>query len=237
MTEIKKATRGRKAAEIAQGPSADVQALIEQNNKLAEQNARLMDQINQLTLAVVAGREAPKAMAGNDEQASIRLENVIGYAIGFQVTDPRTGQRRSHSLQKKGDFTMLRPSEIGELRESHPSLFEKGYLSAPEFQPDNDNVIRDPAAWLFALDDVYTTNEIVGKITSLPSLYLLFNHIEEQRFSHVDEQGRPHIAGEENGRTLYKLEERKIDPKLLAVEMAVKRRIEELQGVKVNLDK
>jgi hypothetical protein len=217
--------------------SADVQALIEQNSKLAEQNSKLMEQVNQLTLAVIAGRET-KAPA-SDEKATIRLENVIGYAIGLPVTDPRTGQMRSISLSGLNSTALLRPSELDEAMEKYPHFFEQGYLSAPDYAPANPNTIRDVGKWLDRLD-LDTAMGAVAEITSLPVLYRIFNHIEEQRYSHLDENGQPIAEKDGEGKVLhYKLaENKKVDPKLLMVEMAVKRQIDSLNGgVSVNLDK
>lgn len=224
--------------------SPDVLALIEQNKALAEQNSkfaeqyqRALEQINQLTMSVIAGREA--AHAGNEHDRTIRVENVVGYTVAFSVTDPRTAQSRHISLPKLKSTAMLCPAEVQEAMEKYPHFFEKGYISAPDYVDDGVNVIRDIQTWAesIALSDIYDT---VDKITSLPTLYKIFHWIEDQRYTHLDEQGNPIVGAKDaDGRTLYyKLVERKgVDARLLNIEMAVKRRVDALNGAVVNLDK
>lgn len=217
-------------------PSADVQALIEQNNKLTEQYQKALEQINQLTMLVIAGREA--GQAESSDERNIRVENVIGYSVAFPVTDPHTGNSRHISLAKLGDFAMLCRAEVREAMEKYPHLFERGYLSAPAHVADSVNAIRDVRAWIEGLANEEIPTR-VGAITSLPTLYKVFHWIEDQRFSHVDANGNPIVgATDEQGRALYyKFEEREVEGKLLSVELAVKRRIDALNGAAVVMDK
>lgn len=242
MTEKKKTTkttRTQKSADetpVATAPAVDVDALIEQNRLLREQNERLMEQINQLTLAVVASREAQKAKVA-DDRPTVKVENVIGYAIAFEVTDPRTGAKRVVSLQRKGDFAKLFPEQIEEIKERYPHFFEQGYLAASEYEAVSSvNVVRDVEEFInsLSLDEV---NARVEQITSLPTLYMIFNHIESKRFRHTDEYGNPLTETDTTGKTIFRMEEIPLDPKTMAVALAVQRRIAALQGAKVTFDK
>lgn len=233
-----KTTRTQKSADetpVATARAVDVDALIEQNRLLREQNERLMEQINQLTLAVVAGREAQKAKVA-DDRPTVKVENVIGYAIAFEVTDPRTGAKRVVSLQRKGDFAKLFPEQIEEIKERYPHFFGQGYLAAPEYETVSVNVIRDVEEFInsLSLDEV---NARVEQITSLPTLYVIFNHIESKRFRHTDEHGNPLTETDTTGKTIFRMEEIPLDPKTMAVALAVQRRIAALQGAKVTFDK
>lgn len=228
MSETTKKPRTTKAAVPVEAPVSEPTKVGVDVEAVLEQNARLMEQINQLTLAVIAGREAPKALA-TDEKADIKLINTIGYSIAFPVTDPRTGATRQIALRKKDDTVLVRTSELAEALEKYPHYFEKGYISAPDHLPENANTIRDVAKWLGEVTFENVTT-VVEEIDSLPTLYLIYNHIEEKRWKAV-------VGEDANGKKQHKLEERKLDPKLLTVEMMVKRRIDALNGISVNLDK
>lgn len=194
------------ALESAQAPVAN-------SDDLAEQNQRLM-------LALLAEREAKRL---EDNSSTLyRVENVAGASVSFTVTEAG-GQKRHVRLEQRGSFVNLTEKQIREVQEKSPHFFEKGFLSAPDVIEDGPNVIRDIDAFVAGLphDQI---NERIGQIDSLGTLWSIFNHIENLRFVHEDERGRALVEEDIEG-DLPVLREKEIDQRLLAIELAVQRRI------------
>lgn len=190
--------------------------------------------VQDLMAALIAAREVQATPAPTEDGTTYKLINASGMALGIQVTDERSGAVRTYSLPKSGDFCKLTRGQVDELREKAPHFFERGYVSVPDLMEDNSNVIRNPDKFLAELkfDDIDTR---ISAISSKDTLFMLFNHIENKRFRHEDDRGQPlkeKIGGEE----LLVIKEVKLDPKLAAVERAVKTRLEEVSGIRVNLD-
>ena len=190
--------------------------------------------VQDLMAALVAAREVQSAPAVAEDTQTYKVINASGMALGIQATDERTGVTRTYSLPKKGDFCKLTRGQVDELRERAPHFFERGYVSVPDLMEDNANVIRNIDKFLAELkfDDI---DGRIALITSKDTLFTLFNHIESKRFVHEDERGQP-LKNKVGGEEMLVIKEIKLDPKLAAVERAVKTRLEEVSGIRLNLD-
>lgn len=225
MSDLAKMTKGELTALVAdqQKQIEDLRQQLEalkagQSSDLSVQE--LIARNERLTLALLAEREAKK----QDEVASrkYRVTNVSGAIIAFTVTE-ENGLKRRVRLARDGQYAELTEKQIRELYEKSPHFFEKGYLSAPDVIADSPNAIPDIAAFVrnLSYDDI---NERIGKITSLGTLWRIFNYIENQRFIAADEHGRP-FTESDGDRELPVLKEVELDQRLIAIEMAVQRRI------------
>lgn len=191
--------------------------------------------VNALMQAVIALREAPAAPAPVEKDQTIyTITNVSGMALGIEVNDERTGLLRTFSLPKHGDFCKLTRGQVEQLREKAPHFFERGYVSVPGVIEDNPNVIRDYEVFMatIAFDDI---DAKIEGITSFETLNTLFNKIEAKRFISTDEQGNP-LTEKVDGKDQPVLREVKLEPRLRALETAVKHRIEALRQIKVHID-
>jgi hypothetical protein len=194
----------------------------------------VLAQNQRLVTALVAAR-TPQTSAA-PEPTTHRVENVCGAAVGFQLTDPRTGLSRHYSLERRGAHVDLDGDRMEQLKTKYPSFFAKGYLSAPSAEADNPNVIRDIPAFIAALayDEIIPR---VAAITSIGTLQALFHHIETLRFATHDDQGRPLVEKDPvSGQDRPTIEERHLDAKAMALELAVQRRLYALSGTRASLD-
>jgi hypothetical protein len=197
-------------------------------------NRQLMEQNQSLMAALMASRESGKATttdAANEEQ--VRVVNLLGVTVAFQVADVRTGIPRSIVLDQRGSFTTVQRGQLREMQEKYPHFFEQGYLGCPEV-PSTPNTIENFDRFLSDLPE----DQIVTRINSLTSsalLFDLFNHIENQRFTHLDEKGNV-LVERDGDKPMLVMKERQIPFKLQAIERAIQQRIADVTGVKIALD-
>jgi hypothetical protein len=212
-----------KQAELTSEPAAPVEVAAPATTQI---------DVNALMAALVAARQ-PAPVVSEDNK-TYKCVNASGMALGIEVADGRTGLIRTYSLPKTGDFCMLTGSQVEELQEKAPHFFENGYVSVPDLIADNPNVIRHMAKFIaeLAFDDIETR---IDAITSKDTLFTLFNHIENQRFIHEDAHGKA-LTDKIGGEDSLVLKEVKLSPKLATIERAVKSRLEEVSGIRINLD-
>jgi hypothetical protein len=188
--------------------------------------------VEALTSALLATRHAPKS--NEPDATTFRLENVSGMALGIEVTNERTGQIKTFSLSRRGEFCMLTLGEIAELREKAPHFFQLGYVHVPHEGLTNPNVVRNIDEFVDSLE-YETIDARIGTITSLDTLFAIYNHIENKRFLSEDSNGQP-LTERQGDKQVLVLKEQKIGPKYMAALVATKQRIEALSIVKVSLD-
>lgn len=187
-----------------------------------------------LMQAIVAAQHAQQHATGAKEERSYKAINAKSVTLGLQIPDPRTGEIRIHLLERKGDFVMLTKEQLTEMQARSPHLFRDGLLAVPDLLEANPNTILDFEAFIetLAFDDI---GPRIEAITDLGTLWALFHHIESQRFITHDEKGNPLIEGRDRD-AQFVVKEVRLDTKRAALELEVKRRIEALTPVKVNLD-
>jgi hypothetical protein len=220
------ATAETTAPETAVVTSTDLAALIEQNKQLMAQNAALV-------AALVASRESGKAVADRSADEQVRIENLLGTVLAFSVTDPRTGIVRNITLEQRGSVASILRPQVDEIKEKYPHFFRDGYLGCNEVAA-NPNTIPNFKVFLEELTQEQI-DERIEQITSTALLFDLFNHIENQRFTHLDERGQP-LTEKDGDKTLFTMKETPLPFKLAAVERAVQQRLQQLTDVKIALD-
>lgn len=184
-----------------------------------------------LMKAIVAAQGAAAHPPVTEEQ-KYRVVNGKALRVAFECADPRTGQMKQYALPKQNDFVMLSLAEIRNLQQQFPSFFEEGYLVVPELDSMGANAILDFEKFIASIK--YTeVDERIAEISSLNTLYGIFNHIESQRFVTTDEHGRPLTEGPDNTLTVKEV---KLPALKDAISRAVKFRIESMSDVRVNLD-
>jgi hypothetical protein len=204
----------------------DIAAILEQNQKLMEQNQALV-------AALVASRESGKNTSHGEDEEQVRIENLLGTILAFSVTDPRNGLVRNITLDQRGAFTTVLKAQVEEIREKYPHFFRDGYLGCP-MVPDSVNTIRDFHTFCDSLEQEEITSRI-GAITSTAVLYDLFNFIENQRFTHLDAAGKP-LVEKDGEMAMLVMKEQPLPFKLAAIERAVQLRLAEITGVRIALD-
>jgi hypothetical protein len=209
------------------GPSAS------QLDQLLQQNKEQQALIERLMTALATGRNAAAEPApAKTEEQLYPVENVMNVAVVVVVEDPVSGAKREIPLEKIGDKVDLTRTQIERLRERSKHFFDLGILSAPAVIDDTPNVVRDVRAFVNG-QSLHEVTAAVEKITSVGTLYRIFDHIESQRFTHLDTNGQPLMEQNAEGTPTPTVRETDIDPKLLAIELAVQKRIGALQDVRI----
>lgn len=180
--------------------------------------------------ALIAERNKPPV-----EDATFEIVNTSGCRIAFPVTDTRTGIQRTITLEKRGSRAKATREQVLEAQVAFPHFFADGHVSCEALVGDNENVIHDIPAFLAAIEPSQVT-ETISKITSPSVLYELFHHIENLRFVHLDENKQPFKEKGVGGKDMLVVKEVDLDPKLIAVEIALQRRLLALNGVKLSLE-
>lgn len=191
--------------------------------------------INDLVLALVAEKTTTqalrKALEDNDQkEKKYKLVNTQGVSLTFGVTNPKTLQRDRHHLEMKGSFVWLTQEQIKEAQEQFPDLFERGYLAVPELIEPNVNTILSYQDFLDGLE-VDSVESAIGKIEELNTLYGIYNYIENMRFTHLDESGKPLLRKGEGGKDEPYLRENTLNPVTAMAYEAVRRRLTDVTGV------
>lgn len=206
------------------------QTATEDIEAMKEQNRTLSDRVEQLTMLMLANKaqdeENEKRTPDNEETVTVR--NVSGSALGFEVTDV-TGRPRRVKLPQKNATARLTPMQLHEAKDKSPHYFDNGWVAVDGEVSDNPNLITDMEAFLESLP-ASEVKERIESITSMTTLTQIFNYIETLRFQTADR-----VEGEGDD-SLRSLDENDIDPKLIAIEIAVQRRLAKMHGVRLSLD-
>jgi hypothetical protein len=190
--------------------------------------------VTALMAAIVASQKAQEHAPPPSEDRVYKVVNAKAQALGFECRDEKTGAMRQYSLPMQGDFVLLPKSQIEDLQQRFPALFDSGYLAVPDLLAMNANHILNFEKFCTDIAD----NDIesrIDQVTDQGTLWALFNHIENKRFVTTDAQGQPLTTGKDRDK-MFVVQEISLSPKLTRIEMAVKRRLEALTGAKVNLD-
>lgn len=204
----------------------------ETKNTTPEQVGVSKELVEQLMGALIAGKTMGKQEA---EVELVELVNVSGAALAFPVTERLTGREKHVSLERRGAKVKLTPEQVLEAKERFPHFFDNGLVSCAAVVPDNVNVVHDLQKFINELPASDVTTRI-EQITSTDLLFALYHFIESQRFESEDASGQPFTEIGVDGKKMPVLKELTVDPKLIAVEVAVSRRLLALSGIKVAID-
>lgn len=214
--------RPRKNQEATQNPATvPASSDNERLSVLEAQNRELAETVNRLMAALVGTRlEAPKS----DDSELIEVKNVSGMAL--TATLDNNGHPRTFYWEGRDIVHKLTRKQLQELKDKAPHFFTKGYVSAPAFVADNPNIIHNIDEFIESLT-LENVNSRVDGITSIDTLYLLYHHIENMRFSEE-------AVRDDNGELV--LPEVQIDPLVMALQLAVAKKLNVLANVNVSLN-
>lgn len=234
MTETKKRTTTQTPAPtpepIAVPETLNLDAILAANAAMQSQLTEMSKMNQQLIAALHASREAAKVPIASTPtgKKQFRVENISGMSLHFYVVNTATGRNTDVALLNNGDFVNLNEAALEELLERQPNLLANRLVTIPGFSPEDAEAIRDYDAYIagIPLDEV---NARIGAVENIGLLNCLYNHIETKRFKVVTGQNK---AGEKE----IRLDALPLDPKSMAILMAVADRLHALTGVRIQLN-
>lgn len=216
----------------AVGPVPTVEGAVVQDVEkvqLRERLAQQQEQINQLMAAVLGQRQAQIPV----ETSTVKVASAGLSSVGFTVRDDR-GQNKDVFLESAGDYAFLTEDELQQLQVGSPRLFSEGYLSLPDRDSDNPNVIADVAKFVEHID-LDTLDARLERITAIGALYRVANYIESRRFVEADQYGRP-LTEKIDGADVPVLHQVALPQREQLVLSAVQGRIAALGGARISAD-
>jgi hypothetical protein len=211
---------------------AELIALLETKETPAAEPVRPVMEDNSLLQTLLIKhlqKDESKGEDSDDVRLTIDLVNTSGMMVHIMVRDPFNGSEKLLTFDRTGATHKVSPRQLRELRTEYTSHFENGLLAVEGMDEHNPNVVFDESTFVdrVAIEDIVSE---VQKITSVETLFKLFNYLENLRY------GDPVAGTDALGNPTFTMSQKEVSPKATIMLTAVQRQIAAVSNVEVRLD-